>query len=280
MADVTISSLDQGTPSSTASIPFSNGSTTLRVAPGNILANAGNVGIGTTNPAGKLDVYGTAYFHSIELGKGGQTGNRNVLIDFTGDDTYTDYGFRIIRGDTGANANSVLVHRGTGGLFLQTVEAGPIILQTTSTERLRIDSSGNVGIGTSAPSSKLHVVGDANVTGKLSNAGVSKAWVSFDGGAGTQVGAEFRCTLRASYNVDRVVRAGTGEYIVYFAVAFADANYCALSTGGGGDTNANNSALDCWTSQFNAAYVRVGLADNGTSNNVNGNYVNVAVYKQ
>jgi len=107
----------------------------------------------------------------------------------------------------------------------------------------------------------------------------AKAWVGFDGSAGIQVGAEFRCTIRASYNVNRVVRTSTGEYTVYFNTAFADANYCASATGGGGDTNANNSALDCWTTQFNAAYVRVGTADNGTSNNTDAPYINVVVFK-
>ena len=120
---------------------------------------SGNVGIATggTAAASKLDVYGVGNFQSIELGKSGQTGNRDCLIDFTGDDTYSDYGLRIIRNSTGSNAESVLTSKGTGGLFLKTEEAGPIGFQTTNTERLRIDSSGNVGIGTASPSNKLSI---------------------------------------------------------------------------------------------------------------------------
>jgi hypothetical protein len=120
---------------------------------------SGNVGIGTTSPASKLDVYGIGNFQNIEVGKSGQSGNRNVSIDLTGDDTYTDYGFRILRDNGGSNAITNLASRGTGGLYLTTVEAGFIALQTSNTERIRIDSSGNVGIGTTTPVNKLDVVG-------------------------------------------------------------------------------------------------------------------------
>jgi len=60
-----------------------------------------------------------------------------------------------------------------------------------------------------------------------------KAWANFDGTTGTQVGSEFRCSIRASYNIDRIVRVGTGDYIVYFANALQDANYAVTGTNGG-----------------------------------------------
>jgi hypothetical protein len=117
----------------------------VNIGSGQIYKDAsGNVGIGTTSPVTTLDVYGDGSFRTIEIGKSGLTGNRNALIDFVGDDTYTDYGFRIIRQNAGQNASTVLQTRGTGGLFLRTEEAGDIVLQTTNTDRLRIDSSGNV----------------------------------------------------------------------------------------------------------------------------------------
>jgi len=47
MADVAISQLTYGLPSLTASIPFSESGTTLRVAPSGLLVNAGKVGINT-----------------------------------------------------------------------------------------------------------------------------------------------------------------------------------------------------------------------------------------
>jgi hypothetical protein len=73
----------------------------------------------------------------------GRTGNGFSFIDLVGDATYTDYGFRMLRGNGGANSLSILEHRGTGNLEIKTAEAAPIVFETSGSERMRIDSSGN-----------------------------------------------------------------------------------------------------------------------------------------
>lgn len=122
------------------------------------LQNGGNVCINTTasggfnlNVNGSTNLGGTSVVGtSIELNAGG-TGNRFAFIDFHGDDTYTDFGLRIIRDNGGPNAYSTFEHRGTGFLLLKTSEAAPIVFFTNgNNERMRIDTAGNVKVGGTA----------------------------------------------------------------------------------------------------------------------------------
>jgi hypothetical protein len=134
----------------------------------------GSVGIGTASPAQALDVAGSirgtgnlslagqSTADQIITVGGNRTGDGNSYVNLIGDTTYTTFGTRLIRGNTGANASSSLIHRGTGLLSINAQDAGAIQFSTTNTERMRIDSSGNVGIGTTAPAAKLEVALGAN----------------------------------------------------------------------------------------------------------------------
>ena len=69
-----------------------------------------------------MDIYaGTGDTH-IEMGHGAN--NQYAYLDLIGDTTYTDFGARIIRGNTGANTFSQVVHRGTGELQLLAQDNG------------------------------------------------------------------------------------------------------------------------------------------------------------
>ena len=76
----------------------------------------------------------------------------------------------------------------------------------------------------------ISVSGNATTSTTASNG--AKAWVNFNGTTGTQVGAEFRCTIRSQYNVSSVVRVSTGVYRINFATVMNNANYMTQYTGG------------------------------------------------
>lgn len=101
----------------------------------------------------------------IRIGDG-RTGNGYSYIDLVGDNVNT-YGLRLIRNNDGENAASILRHEGTGNFRFRGVDASAMLFETDDTERVRITSGGNVGIGTSSPGSKLDVNGEVHANGKV-----------------------------------------------------------------------------------------------------------------
>tara|TARA_R100000081_G_scaffold27925_2_gene12579 strand:+ start:12480 stop:14960 length:2481 start_codon:yes stop_codon:yes gene_type:complete len=87
----------------------------------------GDVGIGTTNPDSKLHLEGAA------------TVDARVTLE-----------------QTTANLKAE-IQQGSAGFALSAIGNQSLLLQTNGLERLRIDSSGNVGIGTADPKRKLHI---------------------------------------------------------------------------------------------------------------------------
>lgn len=155
-----------GSSTSTANVIYVN-SANLNVDSGTLFVDQTNnrVGINTTTPTQALDVVGNAVLSGqstadqyFRIGQA-RSGNGNSYIDLQGDATYTG-GLRLIRADTGANANSSMIHRGTGALNIQSTEAAPIVVLTTAIERVRVLATGEVGIGTATPANKLSVDGN------------------------------------------------------------------------------------------------------------------------
>jgi hypothetical protein len=106
--------------------PIFNGNIGIGISPTRTLDVNGYVQIGST-AVGRLGIgeklsTGSAY---LELGEG-RSGSGYAVIDLVGDTTYTDYGFRILRGNSGPNTNSDIYHRGTGNFNFVTQEAAPI----------------------------------------------------------------------------------------------------------------------------------------------------------
>ena len=103
---------------------------------------------------GALSLTRAGNTNQIEVGSG-QTGNHFAFIDFIGDATYSDFGLRLIRGQSGnqgPNTTSQLVHRGTGILSLITQDEGAFTIKTNNTNRIFVhQNNGRVGISTTTP---------------------------------------------------------------------------------------------------------------------------------
>jgi hypothetical protein len=198
-----------------------------------------------------IDVTGTATMDNAEIGTGGAS-DANAILDLTGDTTYTDFGFRVIR-KSGANAGTDLRHRGTGDLKIEAVEAAAISFETSDTERMRIDSSGQVGIGTSSPSKQLEVQNAAAGTAiRASNNGGGYAELACTSNATSTAELNFTNSLAM---LGGNVSIGTSTTSAPLRVNVGTDQNCAINTSGG---NPRITAFN------DAANVSIPLAFNGS----------------
>lgn len=80
----------------------------------------------------------------------------------------------VINRASGTNGTFTVTNNGTGLFSLSQAGAGAISILTSATERVRILSGGNVGIGTAAPDSLLHVNGgNFKVSGSIASGAIS-----------------------------------------------------------------------------------------------------------
>lgn len=102
--------------------------------------NGTNVGIGTTSPV--------------------------AISNYTTLDVRGTNGSLLYMGLAGATAGLRLIGEGTDGYIDNLTTGGSLLFRTNNaTERMRITSGGNVGIGTSSPSAKLDIQGNTSTTG-------------------------------------------------------------------------------------------------------------------
>jgi hypothetical protein len=169
------------------------------------LDSAGNVGIGTTSPNGRLSVASPSTAQAIAIWNRASD-NTYGGIYFKTSDGATDQ-FSILNERAGTN--------GAGLLFYAKPDGG------SSTEQARITSTGlfqfNSGYGSSA------------------TAYGCRAWVNFNG-TGT-------IAIRGSGNVSSITDGGTGQYTVNFTTAMPDANYAVNLSSNYNDSSWNTAFI-------------------------------------
>ncbi len=143
-----------------------------------ILASGGNVGIGTDSPNRKLVIAGSGGASNVELRLNASDGGaRQITFAGTGS---TTHGIR----STGTSGNSLTFTSG-------------------SSEYLRIDSSGNVGIGTSSPGKALHL-SNSNPQMRFTDTGTG---ANFDINANSSAG-------NVALNVDAAAASSQSSFII------------------------------------------------------------------
>jgi hypothetical protein len=157
--------------------------------------SSGNVGIGTSSPSQKLHVAGNIFAAAgVSLGSAAGEGG--------------EIGFQSA---SGTNAGMIDVDGGNNWRFYNAL-ATPTIFFTNNTERMRIDSSGNVGIGTSSPIAKLEVKGASNAEAKISTDSNAYAYLTLN------TWALDRAQLRAEA-ANPGAGSGTGSGVLSFWTA-------------------------------------------------------------
>jgi hypothetical protein len=140
------------------------------------IAASGSVGVGTASPTFALDVLqgsGNSSTGTVIRLKGASAGtNDNTQIRFTGK----------TNGDLFTIGTDITTNNGTRNFQVFDLVA--------SAARVTVDSSGNVGIGTTAPDQKLSVNGDADKTG-------GNTWLSFSDERLKNIKGRFNLGLKA-----------------------------------------------------------------------------------
>jgi len=226
-----------------------------------LIDSSGNVGIGTSSPVGMLEITNAnpliyqSFRSSRADGNDYTVGGFDSLFRTRDANVNTGAFIRVL--DVNTNPSFPTTIRG-GVLSFGTVD-GASGSFTDAEERMRIDSSGNVGIGTSSPTDTLSVgtLGSGTPTITIGSGTANSGYLYFGDGTGTDryrgylqyqhstdslqfgsAGSE-RLRIDSSGNVGVGVTSPLSKFHVYQSTAGSDAAFIRTNSGAG----QNNTAI-------------------------------------
>jgi hypothetical protein len=233
----------------------------------------GELGVGTTSPTARVHAYSATAMKQLTVDGAGtiKTG-----INFA--NSGTTYG-QIYFDNNSPFDMSVL----------QQVSIGSLRLGTNDTERMRIDSSGNVGIGTSSPQANLQVGASSDVTIAMSNSSSvtsgNRGTISmFNSGASTvgyirfgavtdNVGTDIQFGIRpVGGSVTEAMRITSGGILQVNTTASAP------STGSDAKlmVKGNDGVIDCYSNSNGAGYYCITFRNNNANNSGVQGYITIS----
>jgi hypothetical protein len=193
-----------------------------------IYGASGNIGIATATPSEKLDVNGNVRF-SGALMPNNAAGTAGQVLTSAGAGAVPTWSTPAVGSSDWALTGNASTNPATH--FIGTTDAQRLVIKTNNTEQLTVLTNGNVGIGITTPTEKLHVAGNAIVSGTISSPGTGSGSEKF--GLGASVAAtdySFASGYLASTTGNESVAIGSNSHAAYISTAIGSG---ANATGAG-----------------------------------------------